>query len=105
MYKVMIACEPHCEGWELTRETFRTDDPNEAIQRSDMHRDQDHRSWVEIVVSEVEPLTMQYSLSASREHSGIAGEYPTMNDALIRLEDYARSFPGELVEVHITKIK
>jgi hypothetical protein len=62
-------------------------------------------SWVEKVEVETSPSTLQYSMTIGRESSGMAGEYPTMNDALIRLEDYARSFPGELVEVHITKIK
>lgn len=49
MYKVMVVCEPHCPSWEKARETFRTEDPVEAINRSETHRDEDHMSWVEKV--------------------------------------------------------
>lgn len=48
MFKVMIECAAFCEGWELTREVFQTDDPVEAIRQSDIYRDESHHSWVEI---------------------------------------------------------
>lgn len=105
MYKVMLACEDHCEGWDALRETLRTDDVNEAIRKSEQHRDRLHKSWVEMVQPGEETPKMQYNMSASRGHSGIEGDFSTMDGALLRLNDYAQSFPGELIEVHITKIQ
>jgi hypothetical protein len=104
MFKVMLECNIHCEDWENVRETLRTNDPVAAIRESEMLRDQDHISWVEEVKPEKETGPMMYSMSASRGSSGIEAYSPSMKDAMARLEDYARSFPGELVEVHITKI-
>jgi len=46
-FQVVVACSDHCEGWELPRTMFTTDDPIAAIDRSEMHRDQLHTSWVE----------------------------------------------------------
>lgn len=48
---------------------------------------------------------MQYHLSASRKHSGMNGDYATVDDAIERLKTYTKSFPDELVEATITKIK
>jgi hypothetical protein len=47
MYKVMLECRDHCESWEKLRETLRTDDIDEALRKSEMHRDQEHISWIE----------------------------------------------------------
>jgi hypothetical protein len=49
MYKVILACKEHCPDWEEERETLRTGDADEAIRKSEMHRDQMHSSWVERV--------------------------------------------------------
>ncbi|QED11563.1 hypothetical protein PP914_gp073 [Arthrobacter phage Qui] len=49
MFKVMLACEGYCEDYAPTREMFRTDDPVEAIRKSEIYRDQSHYSWVEEV--------------------------------------------------------
>lgn len=49
MFKVMLECAGYCTDYESTRETFRTDDPVEAIRQSEIQRDQLHYSWVEEV--------------------------------------------------------
>lgn len=49
MFKVMMVCKDSCQDWEDVREVYRTDDPIMAIDRSDIHRDQEHFSWVEKV--------------------------------------------------------
>lgn len=51
MYKVMMICKDSCQDWEGEREMYRTDDPDEAIERSDLHRDEEHFSWVEKAAS------------------------------------------------------
>lgn len=47
----------------------------------------------------------KYTLSVSRGHSGMDGDYATLDEAIDRLKDYGRSFPGQLIEAHITKIR
>lgn len=49
MYKVIVECESHCEGWELPRVMLETEDADEAIRFSSNSRDQMHSSWVEKV--------------------------------------------------------
>ena len=102
MFKVMLACQNHCESWEHPRETLRTDDPIEAIRKSEMHRDQEHTSWVEII--EEDAPKPKYRLSISREGTGMDCEYVSIEEASDRLGAYAKSFPGEIIEANITKI-
>lgn len=112
MYKIMMVCKDSCQDWEDVREMYRTDDPVRAIEKADLHRDQEHYSWIEFVRAESEPVQtesaqrppMKYSLSASRGTSGIEGDFPTIVSAAQRLREYGSSFPDDIVEVHITKI-
>jgi hypothetical protein len=50
-------------------------------------------------------LKTQYRLEASRKHSGMNGEYATQDEAIERLKRYSDSFPNELIEATITRIK
>jgi len=50
------------------------------------------------------PPVMKYHMTASRETSGLEGEYASLEEASDRLSAYGKSFPDEVIEVHITKI-
>lgn len=49
--------------------------------------------------------TALYHLVVNRKNSGMDGDYPTMEDAIERLKVYTESFPDEVIEATITKIK
>jgi len=52
-----------------------------------------------------ENASSQYYLVANRKNSGIDGYYPSMDAAIERLKSYGQSFPDEVIEATITKIK
>jgi len=50
------------------------------------------------------PPVMKYHMTASRGNSGLEGDYASLEEASDRLSAYGKSFPDEIIEVHITKI-
>lgn len=45
-----------------------------------------------------------YVMEASRGFSGLNGKYESIDAAIHRLQEYSKSFPGEIVNVSITKV-
>jgi hypothetical protein len=45
-----------------------------------------------------------YVMYASRGTSGLNGKYESIDVAIHQLQEYSKSFPGEIVSVSITKV-